>query len=158
MKKIILASLIFAAIKTHAQSSSLPALQQQFIGLFVNNFDSSLQWYQQKLGFTVAFREDNPQAGAKFAILQRDNYRIEMIEHAKVIRKQKINEQNPGSIGIQGFFKPGFAVADPKSLQKEFEAKGAKIRYPYFTNDKMKFSGFIIEDAEGNLIQFYKFD
>jgi hypothetical protein len=82
---------------------------------------------------------------------------IEIIESKKVLSRSRIREAVPDYSGIQGFFKPGFYIKDLESWQKTLQGRGVKIKFPLMKNEKFKMNFFIVEDPEGNLLQFYNF-
>lgn len=133
--------------------------EKYFTGLFVKNLDSSLNWYSEKLDFKVIDTVSNPKSGYKFALLSWNQILIEMIEHPKIITAKQIKENYPESTGTQGFFKLGFYVKELDSLQEKLKSKNVKILFPVLKAEGFtrKLKLFIIEDCEGNLIQFYNY-
>lgn len=134
----------------HSQSVIKPS----FIGLFVSQLDSTKSWYENKLGFKVMqYKKISPQLS--FAMLEWNGIWIEMIQNPKVTQRKKFAETFPGAAGVDGFFKLGFQVDNIEALEAKLITKGVKFKYPMMTNDEFKMKLFIIEDPEGNLIQFY---
>jgi catechol 2,3-dioxygenase-like lactoylglutathione lyase family enzyme len=142
--------------KKQAHTNTLPA-SPQFVAVFVHQFDSTLKWYTDKLGFEIVSQGGNKAQGAAFAVLKWGAVHLEMIAHPKVVRRADVQTLQPGNIGVQGFFKPGIYVEELERLQKELKEKGVTIKYPIQKNDNLKMNLFIIEDAEGNLLQFFNF-
>jgi hypothetical protein len=140
---------------TFSQNTGHP--KSQFIGLFVNNFDSTLSWYTNKIGFKVIKKEEVPSAGIKFAMLEWNGFSIEMIQNPKVVKKTSLDSVIKNNAGAEGFFKLGFYVDDINYWENHFKSKEVKFRYPMMSNSNFNWKYFIIEDPEKNLIQFYTF-
>jgi hypothetical protein len=133
--------------------------ETNFIGLFVYNLDSSLAWYRTKLEFEIIDTVNNNKNEYRFALLSWNQTLIEMIEHPKIISNKQIKECYPDNLGSQGFFKLGFYIEDLESLQYKLKSKNENITYPILKAEgfSRKLKLFIIEDYEGNMIQFYNF-
>ena len=55
---------------------------------------------------------------------------------------------------LQGFFKTGVFVSDIHKAEEYFKTKGIAIRHPVFQDKETATSSFILEDPNGNLLQF----
>lgn len=144
----------------------LPAAKSQstqdphhFIALFVTNLDSTVKWYEQKLGFTIIDRKEVAAANIKAAIMSYNDLLVEVIQHPKSVTSNQVKEKFPDNIGTQGFFKLGIYQENLDALEASLKSKGVKIRYPVLTADgfSKKLRLFIIEDPEGNMVQFYHY-
>jgi catechol 2,3-dioxygenase-like lactoylglutathione lyase family enzyme len=140
-----------------AQTAVATRPRMQFIGLFVNNLDSTIGWYKDKLGFAVLKQEASPDNKFRFAMLEWNGYWIEMIQNPGVASRKSVAESQPAVAGVEGFFKPGFYVDDIVYWEKYFKDRKVKFKYEMMTNEKFNMKLFIVEDPEGNLIQFYTF-
>ncbi|GHN01791.1 hypothetical protein WSM22_32800 [Cytophagales bacterium WSM2-2] len=119
--------------------------------------DSTREWYESKLGFkTIQYKRISPELS--FAVIEWNGIWIEMIQNPRVTTRNKFTDAFPGAVGMEGFFKLGFYVNQLEDLEKELKAKGVKFKYPMMRNEDFKMKLFIIEDPEGNLIQFYNTD
>src|SRR5687768_14677154 len=148
--------LLIPSFQLFAQTKRPPP---HFIGLFVANLDSALVWYRDKLEFKIIDKVQDDSTKAKFALISWNGLLMEMIEHPQVVLNKQIKENLPETIGNQGFFKLGFYIQDLESLQDKLKSKGVKITYPILKAEgfSQKLKLFIIEDYEGNMIQFYNF-
>lgn len=132
-----------------------PTNSAHFIGLFVEKFDSTLVWYEQVLGAKILKKNIVPQANLKFAMLDLNGFLIEMIQNPKVVSRQEINTKFSGNVGFEGFFKLGFKVKDIETQYQLMKSRGASFEYHLMDNHDFKWKLFIIQDPEGNWIQFF---
>lgn len=133
--------------------------EKHFTGLFVSNLDAALAWYRDKLDFEVIDTVNNTGSGYRFALLAWNGTLIEMIEHPNIITGEQIKECYPENTGIRGFFKPGFYVKDLEEYQDNLKSRNVTILYPVLKAEGFarKLRLFIIEDLEGNMIQFFNY-
>jgi catechol 2,3-dioxygenase-like lactoylglutathione lyase family enzyme len=125
-----------------------------FIGLYVKNVETTAKWYEEKLGFRVLQqRKISDQLG--FAMLEGYGLWIEVIQNPKTISRNQITSALGNANQIEGFFKIGIFTNELDSLEQLFKSRGVKFRYEKMKNDNFAMTLFIIEDPEGNWIQFY---
>ena len=55
-------------------------LKLDHVAFQVRHMDTSLRWYTEKLGFTLAHRSVNPNQGEDYAILTQGDFRLELIQ------------------------------------------------------------------------------
>lgn len=135
---------------------TLPASRINYIGLFAKDVTTLKTWYEEKLGFKVLeFNvSDN---GFGFAMLEGYGMWIEMIQNPGVVGRSQFSAKFPSAMGTHGFFKLGFQVENVEALFQELKAKGLKFKYELMTNARFKMRLFIVEDLEGNWLQFFGF-
>lgn len=133
--------------------------EKHFIALLVKDLDASLAWYRDKFGFTMIDTVHVTRANIKAAILSWNGLLLEMLQNPKTVLNSRIKELQPDNVGNQGFLKLGFYVQDLEGLQAQLKSKGVKIKYPVLTADgfSRKLKLFIVEDNEGNMVQFYNY-
>jgi catechol-2,3-dioxygenase len=151
VKKVsLILALAFVYAAAWSQSTSRPG----FIGLFVNNVDSMKTWYAEKLGFKI-LDDKKVSNDIGFAMLEGHGIWIEMVYNSKTVSKASFKKSFPESTHLEGLFKLGIYTTELEKVEKELKEKGVKFRYPMLTNDTFAMKLFIVEDPEGNLIQFY---
>jgi catechol 2,3-dioxygenase-like lactoylglutathione lyase family enzyme len=116
------------------------------------NLDRTVAWYCEKLGYQVHTRKDLPEVGARIAVLNAGDFRLEIVEQ---------KEDSP--LGMPGHEQPTessertsrFAV-----LVDDLEATIAELRDKDVTtlsskqvDPDLKLSFQFIKDCDGNLIQ-----
>lgn len=151
---VAVATSVASQAQVSGGANSQASIRPSFIGLFVSQLDSTKSWYENKLGFKVMqYKKISPQLS--FAMLEWNGIWIEMIQNPKVAQRKRIAETFSGAAGVDGFFKLGFHVDNLGALEENLKIKGVKFKYPMMNNEEFKMKLFIIEDPEGNLIQFY---
>lgn len=124
-----------------------------FTGLYVDNVESTVKWYEEKLGFKV-LQQRKVSEQLSFAMLEGYGLWIEVIQHPKTITRQQLNSLGDAS-QVEGFFKIGIFTNQLDVLEQLFKGRGLKFKYEKMKNANFDMTLFIIEDPEGNWIQFY---
>ncbi len=75
MKKIlILSTLIWLPFLSYAQNNPTQDLEAYFSAMIVSDFDSSINWYSNTLGFEVISRIESVERGFKQSNLKEEMY------------------------------------------------------------------------------------
>lgn len=126
------------------------------VGVYVCSAENSAQWYTEKLGFKTFKKMDFPEYDSlKIYFLEKENFRLELIQKktalsAKNVIKNYDEEKTP----LLGFAKLSFIVKNIKELEDKLKSENVKIRYPLIKDNEFKEMSFIVEDPDGNYIQF----
>jgi len=114
----------------------------------VKNLDESIHWYTGKLGLTHHFTVG--EAGNRRAIMQRNNYVLELIEQPSAVTANELNSMSE-TFGIK---KLAFRVKDIDYTSQDLQKKEVDIVSP-LQNSKLPWAQrtMIIRDLEGNMIQ-----
>jgi catechol 2,3-dioxygenase-like lactoylglutathione lyase family enzyme len=135
-----------------AQTAS-PSMRPSLVALQVGNLDASVRWYTTYLGFQQKERRDFPDHQLKLAILNLQDFDIELVENAKTLRKAEALSGK--ATDITGFAKVTFTVDNVAGLFRELSDKGAdfavKLRA---SNIRPGEQSFVVLDNEGNWLQF----
>ena len=141
---------------SHAQNDSIPDLESYFSAMVVSDFESSISWYSNTLGFKVVNRIESKERGFKQSNLKRGDVLIELIELDKAVNLEDIVPNYSNKMRVIGFFKIGFLVTN---FEKWID---------HLTNEKIDFYGnvvtddttgkrmVIITDPDGNRIQIFE--
>jgi len=141
---------------SHAQNDSIPELESYFSAMVVSDFESSISWYSNTLGFKVVNRIESKERGFKQSNLKRGDVLIELIELDKAVNLEDIVPNYSNKMRVIGFFKIGFLVTN---FEKWID---------HLTNEKIDFYGnvvtddttgkrmVIITDPDGNRIQIFE--
>ncbi|MEM8889079.1 MAG: VOC family protein [Bacteroidota bacterium] len=139
-----------------AQDETAPELTASFFAIIVEDMDTSLLWYKEKLGFRILTETNLPDRALRQANLQKDHVHLELIELASALKPaEAIADFSPKS-KITGFFKVGFRVPDFESwlthLDKvKIDWQGKVVKDP-LSRKRM----LIITDPDGNRLQFFE--
>lgn len=90
-------------------------------------------------------------------MLSWNSFWLEMIQNPRVVKRNELEKTFPERVGNDGFFKMGFYVENLENLETVLKSRQVTFKYPMMVNDRFKMKLFIIQDPEGNMIQFFKF-
>lgn len=134
-----------------------PVLDDQVAGAFfalsVADAPASAKWYRDELGFTIVREGEAPNKIAKFALLQRGNCVIEIIEHRSARPRSEADAKN--AFQLHGIFKLGFVVSDLDQTYARVKARNLPIAYDLMPAKDIPLRSFTIRDNSGNLVQFF---
>ena len=157
MRNKILLSLfiLFSAFIAPAQTAGGSKYEPWFSAVIVNNVDSSTAWYQSVFDLKIKNRIDDTQNGFRVMIMESSTFLLELIENKTWPDQKKLLAGKPEGTRIQGFFKMGFKVPDMDACLKRLAVM--KI-FPerIYTDSATKKRNFLINDPDGNLVQFFE--
>jgi catechol 2,3-dioxygenase-like lactoylglutathione lyase family enzyme len=154
--KILLSLLIVVcAFAAPAQSLSSFKYQQYFSAVIVSNVDSSTAWYQSVFDLKIKNRINDTQNGFRVMIMESSTFLLELIENKTWPDQKKLLADKPPGTRIQGFFKIGLKVPDMDACLKRLADLGI-IPERIYTDSETKRRNFLINDPDGNLVQFFE--
>jgi catechol 2,3-dioxygenase-like lactoylglutathione lyase family enzyme len=124
------------------------------VALSVADLDETLQWYVDKLGFTLKSRRDFPDHGISIAIVNRAGFQVELVKVAGSIPASRVLPDRSNPASLQGFGKIAFEVEDLEFWAADLRASGVKFHLPPTRNAEDQSTSFIVLDNEGNWLQF----
>lgn len=128
-------------------------LQPYQLGLSVKDAGRSAAWYKEMLGFREVRRMDLPDYGMTIVFLERDGFRLELVEHRKSFAiTDTVPGYTPMSSLLRGFAKFAFRVDDVEKKAAILRGKGASIG-AVRTDTNLKLRFVFLEDPDGNLLQ-----
>jgi len=117
--------------------------------------DSSTAWYQSVFDLKIKNRINDTERGFRVVILESATFLLELIENKSWPDQKKLLADKPSGTRIQGFFKIGCKVPDMDACIKRLG--GLKIiPERIYTDSETKKRNFLINDPDGNLIQFFE--
>ncbi len=156
MKPLFIIALVFLTVLGRAQTKDLPDPQPYFSAIIVENIDTSINWYQDILGYEVLNKVDMSDRGFKQSNLKRGNSTLELIELSSAVSPTELLSDKPPRTRIKGLFKVGFTVSafdDWMSFLTESEVnfRGSVVNDPN-SGKRM----IIILDPDGNRVQLFE--
>ena len=138
--------------------STLAQIQQNMrstlVAIQVENLENSIRWYEGMLAFKQIDKKEFKDYGMSIAILELDDFKLELVDNNKALNKNALLKQNGADI-ITGFAKITFTIDDVVSLYQELKDKGANFAIPLRdSNVDPKEQFFIVTDCDSNWIQF----
>jgi methylmalonyl-CoA/ethylmalonyl-CoA epimerase len=153
--KVLSAAVVAAGIggaacaNTHA---GLPNLRPYAFTMSVPNIQTAAKWYSDTLGFKVEQTKNYPEFKTKLAFLEREGFRIELIEDANA-KPGLVRADAPAHTATHGFSQFIFQTSDLSVVKKTMADKGVPIHFE-FENAELKIRIFFVRDPNGNLIAF----
>lgn len=153
MRKILsgLLFLLISIVGLAQNDLSKPTLS--FVAIDVSNIDVSINWYKMVFDMKVEDRVDNAERGFKQSNLTNAYFHIELVELVNSTTRQ--TAENLTKKSIQGLVKYGFKVTDFDHWHEKLEKLNAKFLGRVIADAKGKRT-MIVEDPDGNLIQFFE--
>lgn len=134
--------------------SRLDIIGKSFIALNVSNADSTARWYEEMFGVKL-LKEIKPTDGSAHVRIEGNDFL--MVEILQVKGSKSIGDCNlkkDQSHMLAGYFKAGVFVRDAQKAQDYFKSKGVAIRHDVFSDEDTGTKSFILEDPNGNMLQF----
>jgi len=154
-KIIFILFLTACLVKTSGQSKEVFNYKPYFTAVIVKAIDSSSVWYQTVFEMKVVNRINDSLQGIRVVIMEVTNFLLELIENKSWPDQQKLLSREPVGTRIQGFFKIGFKTANIDNCLRHL-AELRIVPERIYTDSKTKKRNFLINDPDGNLIQFFE--
>jgi catechol 2,3-dioxygenase-like lactoylglutathione lyase family enzyme len=126
-----------------------------FCALLVPNARESAQWYRDYLGFSIIRSADGPNGASHTVMLEESGVLLEIIEARDSFAFQRVTRRRVNQ--LQGIRKFGIVIDanDFEALHSSLATKEATFMGDVFTDDGLNMQSFIVQDNNGNLIQFF---
>ncbi|MBN2239879.1 MAG: VOC family protein [Dehalococcoidales bacterium] len=118
------------------------------VAINVSDIDAAVEWYCDKLDFTVEKRDFIKGFRGKNALLKHGEFRIEIFQNERVIPRPVEDIPPPGT-EVLGFRQLAFSVSDPQKFTEILESREVEI-----TMKRPDGTVLFIRDNSGNVIEF----
>jgi hypothetical protein len=152
---LLIVFLITGAKFSEAQQARGFDFTPYFSAVIVNNIDSSAVWYASVFELKVKNRINDTERGVRVVILESTSFLLELLENKSWLDQKKILENKPHGTRIHGFFKIGFKVPNMDACLKHL-AELKIIPERIYTDSQTKNRNFLVNDPDGNLVQFFE--
>lgn len=147
---------LFLTSSLWAQEVERPNLQPYFVAIIVSDLDSSLNWYQKKLGFTIENELRLPERGLGQANLTNGQMKLELIELATALApSESIPDYGPKT-KLQGLFKFGFTTPDFDEWMEYLQQQEVSFQGDVVQDPVRRVRMIIVLDPDGNRIQLFE--
>lgn len=147
---------LFALVPRFADAepaASPELLRPYLVALSVPELDAAIRWYEENLAFKVARRLAFPEATLAIAMLERDGFKLELVEIAGSAPLSKLVPGGDNPAMIQGFGKLAFWVRDPDVWAARFKAREVHFQMQPRDDPEDGTRSFIVLDCGGNWVQ-----
>lgn len=131
-------------------------LQPGLFALIVADLDASVAWYTRHLGFRVERRVESAEAGVRVAFLDLDGFTLELISKRGSVSLKALEKASKPPRPVRGYLKLGFLARDLGRWAHRFEAAGIALKVPITLDKPTGTRYFLVEDNEGNCLQFFE--
>jgi hypothetical protein len=125
-----------------------------FFALSVRDAEASADWYSEKLGLQVIFQPP-PTNEATVIVLEGGGLIVELIQQTKARPLNEVAPSISNKVLLHGIFKVGVIVQDFENTLAILENRNIPIILGPFPATAEQRANVIIQDNEGNLIQFF---
>jgi catechol 2,3-dioxygenase-like lactoylglutathione lyase family enzyme len=134
--------------------SSIITTTGAFFALSVADINASADWYSEKLGLEIVTQP--PKTGAvSVIVLEGGNLIVELIQHDDALPFNEAAPTISDETLIHGIFKAGVIVENFDAIVAILRERNVTIAFgPYPATTEQR-ANVIIQDNEGNLIQFF---
>ncbi|HEY0740255.1 MAG TPA: VOC family protein [Chryseosolibacter sp.] len=125
--------------------------------IVANDINKVSRWYADNLGFKLFKQMSLPQHDSlRIDFLEKGMFKLEIVGKKKAADRRPLTSfENPS---ITGYNKISFRVVNINVLAEKLKASRVTFRTPVFHDDVFRLTSFIVEDPEGNLVQFVEYD
>lgn len=125
-----------------------------FIGVSVADLDASIRWYREKFGLEVIMGPSRHEKSTAVA-LSGGGLTVELVHNADAVPLSKAAPSITRNYLVHGIFKTGIVVEDFDKVIATLRARGVRIAIGPFAATAQQPANAIIQDNEGNYIQFF---
>ena len=162
MKKLCLLLILALPSALEAQAAGAPAstpplmASGSFFAVSVANMDSSVRWYQEKLGLSVTMRAPRTDASKSAAtVLQGGGLTVELVQHDEAVPLRNFLPAPKGSLFVHGIFKVGVTVDDFDDAVAALRLRGIEFAIGPFPKRADQPANAVFRDNAGNYIQIF---
>jgi len=154
--RIVLNLLVMiSAFVAGAQTRPGVKYEPYFAAVIVHDVDSSAAWYQSVFDLKIQNRINDIERGFRVRILESPTFLLELIENKSWPAQKQLLAEKPDGTRMEGFFKIGFQVPDMNACLKHL-ADLKIIPERIYTDSATKKRNFLVNDPDGNLLQFFE--
>lgn len=125
-----------------------------FFALSVGDIEESAKWYSEKLGLKIVMRPLKTNQSIVI-VLEGDGLIVELIQHDGAVSLSEIAPAIQDQTLIHGIVKAGVIVDDFNQTMSVLRERKVPIAFGPFPATADQRANVIIQDNEGNLIQFF---
>ncbi|HXQ37515.1 MAG TPA: VOC family protein [Anaerolineales bacterium] len=137
-----------------SNETSLISTRGGFFALSVADINASANWYSEKLGLTIIMQPPKTNQST-VVVLEGGGLIVELIQHDNALPLSEIAPTIKDRTLIHGIVKVGVIVDDFDKTVAILRERNVPIAFGPFPATTEQRANVIIQDNEGNLIQFF---
>jgi len=114
-----------------------------------------VEWYKKVFVLTTVKQLSETNLGIRIVVLESPTLTLELLEFSGSLTRKKLLEGTQEGTEIQGHLKFGFYVPDMDACLKHLASLKINV-LRVWTDSDTKNRNSLIEDPDGNLIQFFQ--
>lgn len=126
------------------------------VSIIIKDIDTAVDWYTKNLGLRIRNVNENKERNSKIVNLENGNLLLELIKINSAVDKNEVLEKYPAGSRFAGFMKTGFVTEKFDEWHEFLENQKVKFRGTIVTDSHSNKRTFLIEDPEGNVLQFFE--
>ncbi|WP_395375705.1 VOC family protein [Marinicella sp. W31] len=143
------------ANETTMKPDPLSQMRAEHIMISTDDYDATMKWYQEKLGFKIKQEWAVPEfPGVKLAYIELNGFVIEVVSTPEAFQKEKIPTDLGASLSDRGYGHLAFLVADIDAVAIELQRREVKLVVPPTSFADAGRRLIFIQDNNGNYIEF----
>lgn len=154
MRNLTLLTTLLALAACASAPPQAPGVRPFVVALSVADLGRSIDFYGKHFGFAEVERLAIPPEGSALVFLERDGFRIELVQIAGSAPRVTPDPDNDAS--LRGLVKLGFAVSGIDALTERLRGAGVPVIVAPFDDEVRGFRGGIVRDPDGNMIGLYE--
>lgn len=141
--------------QTQPQKNGLESLQLINVAVSVRDLDQAIDWYTDKLGFTLNYRTAAIE-GIELALMEKNGLYIDLIHYPQPINLEPEPKDPPFHLQITGLRNLVFFVDDIAAADAELKAQGVHLMWEsnFLPHLGTKVTAF--RDMDENLVAFWQ--
>ena len=154
---LVASSAVLAAVP--ASKSTTAEVKPVWAGISVRDAEASAKWYQHNLHFEITKKMDLPEHKLGIVFMRLNGFTLELIEFRDSVSFEEAKKRVPELADrdkLQGFVKLDFQVKDVDALAGELEGHSIKLRMKPTDDPPFGQRFFLVEDNDGNTLQFFQ--
>lgn len=137
------------------QPNPLSQIRAEHIMISTANYDETIAWYTEKLGFQIVQEWTVPEfEGVQLAYIELNGFVIEVVSTPEAFQEEKIPGDLATALGDRGYGHLAFLAADVDAVAEELEARGVVLVVPPTSFPDAGRRLIFIQDNNGNYIEF----
>ncbi|MEM1405031.1 MAG: VOC family protein [Pseudomonadota bacterium] len=133
----------------------LSQVRAEHVMISTDNYDETLAWYTDKLGFSVQHEWTVPEfPGVKLSYIELNGFLIEVVETPERFQEKRIPTDLGTALNDRGFGHLAFLAADVDAVAEELQKRGVKLVVPPTSFPDSGRRLIFIQDNNGNYIEF----
>ncbi len=133
----------------------LAQIRAEHVMISTDDYDGTITWYQDKLGFSVQHEWTVPTfPGVKLAYLELNGFLIEVVETPEAFQAQQLPPDLGAALSDRGYGHLAFLTVDVDAVAAELLARGVDLVVPPTSFPESGRRLIFVRDNNGNYLEF----